>query len=564
MKQKNVLEINPNDPHNWGPALDALVHSKYAQPLILLAVLGVVWVALEFRGGKTKLKDSAAWATKAHVKRCRELCTRQNLQGGIEAVGLELGTNLPLYDAVTSIVSIGAPKTGKTFSVVLPALYAHLKHQNPAVLVDVQYPVQTEQVVCLAQQLGYAAEDIHIFAPGCAESEIWNICEYAEGGQAAMLSKLLNENFATDGSKGDRFFDPAGEALISSTLQLARTIPGLDDIVGCQALLGLDDLPKRIRLNEHKIDPWIYRSFMQLLSTEKSEKTAASIAGIAANLFKRFIEEDIAPSLVGKTSFPLFLDGPKLIILGVRPDLREVIMPIQMALLSLLVDINSVPGRTTPLQVCFDELAAGTYRSLPSRINENRKYGVYFNLAFQNIAQLEERYGKNHTTATLGACGTQILMNPREQQTAKLISEMVGTQKYRETQRSRSVSGGKASRSTSTQVKERPLIPPHKVRMMGQGWAIVLNPGYRSPDGAQEYIPYKCKIRVFEDYKKLVKWSASQWPYAKQALSRRSPQRPVDPEYLRAGVRLSREYLRIPTQEEQDRRIADEVMIHQY
>lgn len=254
------------------------------------------------------------------------------------------------------------------------------------------------------------------------------------------------------------------------------------------------------------------------------------------------------------------MDGPKLLILGVRSDLREVIMPIQMALLSLLVDVNSVPGRKTPLQICFDELAAGTYRSLASRINEIRKFGVYYNIAFQNLAQLEEKYGKNLTTAILGACGTQILFNPREQQTAKLISEVVGSEKYREAQRSRSSSSGKISRSTSLHVKERPLIPPWRVRLMGQGRAIVLNAGYRSKDGSVEYIPYKCKIKVFDEYKQLTEWSASQWPHAKKVFIQRSPQRLVDPEYLKAGVKLAEEFLYLPTEEDIIKQIADKTL----
>lgn len=222
--------------------------------------------------------------------------------------------------------------------------------------------------------------------------------------------------------------------------------------------------------------------------------------------------------------------------------------------------INSVPDRKNPLQVCFDELAAAMYRSLPSRINENRKFGVYFNLAFQNLAQLEEKYGKNLTTAILGACGTQILFNPREQQTAKLISEIVGTQKYREYQRSRSMSRGRVTRSTTPHVKDRPLIAPWKVRMMGQGRAIILNAGYRSKDGAEEYIPYKCKIKVTEAYKDLTKWSASQWPHAREVMIRRSPQRPVEASYLKAGVSLAEEFLSLPSQKEVDQRLADAVL----
>jgi type IV secretory pathway TraG/TraD family ATPase VirD4 len=557
---KTILGVDPNQPQQWGNTFDALVHSKYAKPLFLIAVLGV-YLLIKDMQGLPKLKDSAYWANKTHLKRCRTLCVEQNKKGGFDNISLDLAKNLPLYDVVTSLITIGAPKTGKSYGATLAALYAHLKLKAPAILVDVQYPVQTAQVVSMARELGYAAKDIYIFAPGCPESEVWNICEHAQGSQASNLAKMLNENFATTGGgKGDRFFDPAGEALISGVLQLARTISGLDDIAGCQAILGLDELPKRIRANEDKIDPWVYRAFMQLLSTEKSEKTAASIAGIAANLFKRFIEEDIAPALIGKSSFPMYLDGPKLLVLGVRPDLREVIMPIQMALLSLLVDINSVPGRNHPLQVCFDELAAASYRTLPSRINENRKYGIYFNLAFQNLAQLIDKYGKDLTTAILGACGTQILFNPREQETAKLISDIVGTERYRESQKSRSTTGGKTSTSTSKHIKDRPLISPYRVRKMGQGRAIVLNAGYRSETGEEEYIPYKLKINVFKEYKDLTKWSAAQWPHAKSVLAQRSPQRPVSPATLKAGVALSKEFLYIPSKDDQKQQAFDKAM----
>ena len=558
---KNLIGVDPNQPQQWGNSFDALIHSKYAKPVGILAAMGLYLLVKEMQG-PPKLKDSAHWATKAHLKRCRKLCNEQNLKGGNGNISLDLAKNLPIFDAVTSLITIGAPKTGKSYGATLAALYAHLKLKNPAILVDVQYPVQTSQVVSMARELGYDAKDIYIFAPGCPESEVWNICEHAKGTQASNLAKMLNENFATTGSGkgGDRFFDPAGEALISAVLQLARSVPGLDDIAGCQAILGLDELPKRVRANEDKISPWVYRAFMQLLSTEKSEKTAASIAGIAANLFKRFIEEDIAPALIGKSSFPMFLDGPKLLILGIRPDLREVVMPIQMALLSLLVDINSVTGRMNPLQVCFDELAAASFRTLPSRINENRKYGVYFNLAFQNLAQLVDKYGKELTTAILGACGTQILFNPREQETAKLISDIVGTERYRENQKSKSTSGGKTTTSVVKHIKDRPLIKPDRVRKMGQGHAIVLNAGYRSEKGEEEYIPYRLKIEVFEEYKKLTKWSESQWPHAKAVLTRRSPQKSVSPATLKEGVKLAHDYLYIPSKDDQKQEAFDRAM----
>lgn len=95
---------------------------------------------------------------------------------------------------------------------------------------------------------------------------------------------------------------------------------------------------------------------------------------------------------------------------------------------------------------------------------------------------------------------------------------------------------------------------------MGQGWAIILNAGYRSKDGAIEYIPYKCKIKVFDEYKQLTQWSLSQWFHARKVFIRRSPQLPVDPEYLKAGVKLAEEFLYLPSEEDVIKQLADQTL----
>jgi type IV secretory pathway TraG/TraD family ATPase VirD4 len=114
--------------------------------------------------------------------------------------------------------------------------------------------------------------------------------------------------------------------------------------------------------------------------------------------------------------------------------------------------------------------------------------------------------------------------------------------------------------STAAHIKERPLISAFKVRLMGQGRAIVLNSGYRSESGEEEYLPYKLKIQVFDEYKAMTQWSASQWPHAKNVFVSQSPQRPIDPQSLKAGVRRARELLRMPTQEELDQKAAHDVL----
>ena len=65
---------------------------------------------------------------------------------------------------------------------------------------------------------------------------------------------------------------------------------------------------------------------------------------------------------------------------------------------------------------------------------------------------------------------------------------------------------------------------------------------------------------MFDEYKQLTEWSASQWPHAKKVFIQRSPQRLVDPEYLKAGVKLAEEFLYLPTEEDIIKQIADKTL----
>ena len=135
-------------------------------------------------------------------------------------------------------------------------------------------------------------------------------------------------------------------------------------------------------------------------------------------------------------------------------------------------------SRLTPLQIAIDELPMVTYPKLIDEINQIRKFGVFFNLAAQNLTQMRSKFGENDTESLLTGAGTKIWYNPRSNVSAQYLETALGSEQYRETQYTTGSSGGKGSTSSSKQVKERKLISQSiSILKLPQGVAIIQSRG---------------------------------------------------------------------------------------
>jgi type IV secretory pathway TraG/TraD family ATPase VirD4 len=501
--------------------------NEYGLVLSILFVGGIYWLWNEFRG-PAPIKDSAYWAKPEHLRRAKESILTAQCSGKIDDLGYQAG-NLLITDACTSIFSIGAPKTGKSFGCLNALIYEHLKQGQAQVILDLQYPVQASLFIPIAQQLGYAPEDINLFVPGEDESGTWNMTESAVGSKALAMSTMLQANFSSKDSKDDDFFTPAGRQLIAASLSLANQFPDIYGVLGCHKMLGFHDLPDRLKANRAELEgtnPWVMDRFTQYLASSGSSETASSIAGTASNLFSQFVDQEIVRCLVGKSSFPTYLDGKKLLIIGCTPRLRRVVSPLVMALLALIVEDNAVLGRKTKLQIAGDEIPAVNYPELVFHINELRKYGIFFNLAAQTITQMRSRYGEHDTESIFTGVGSTVWFNPRSNVSADYLSHILGKKIFKEHQYSRGSSGGKGNSNVSIQTRERDLFPANLIRQMPQGQAIILTREVGNAN--RSYVPWKLKIKPDPEYIALSKWAPTQWEYARQQLIKRSPQAPVD------------------------------------
>jgi len=433
----------------------------------------------------------------------------------------------------------GAPGSGKTFSVIDPLLRSAIEQGFPTVLYDFKYPGQAAILAPYAAMLGY---EVYIFAPGFDESESVNILDFLkdplDAEMSGQIASVMNKNFNLGGKEDDPFFSNAATQLIQAVFMLAKSTPN-PDLITCQAFLSLSELVKRLELwqkqDEHqdrerlrmkKTDwehftinkyqkDWIMANFGQIISVGKSEKTLSSIIGVANNNLTRFMKPNIARHFTGQSTFDFWLEGRKLLILGLDRVRRETIGPLVATALHMVISYNlTLKKRQDPLIVAIDELPTLYLPNIQNWLNENRSDGFCGIIGLQNMNQLEKVYGKEMSRAIMTGCTTKAIFNPGEPESAEFFSKILGEEEIIYKSKSRSTGGkGGSSTSTSDQDKTRKLFEPSQFLKMPAGTCVLISPGFvKKQKGREEAnIPILQSIKISQAEIKLQKHLESQW-----------------------------------------------------
>jgi type IV secretory pathway TraG/TraD family ATPase VirD4 len=393
----------------------------------------------------------------------------------------------------------GAPGSGKTFSVIDPMVRAVIDQGFPICLYDFKFPGgQAEIHAAYAKSKGY---DVRIFAPGFEGTESCNLLDFLKSPDdsetAGQIAKVLNSNFSLNGGKGseDPFFQLSGDQLIKAVLQLAK-LSEYPDLLTCQKILALDPSDLIDRVKAANVSSWVKVSWDQFMSMRESEKTAASVAAIASLMFTNFVSPDILPSLCGKSTIPLDLEGKQMIIFGMDQNRRDIVGPILATVLHMIVVRNIAKQRIDPLAVFLDELPTLALPNLVNWLNESRSAGFCGVLGYQNMTQLEKAYGKENSRAILSGCNTKFIFNPGEYESAKYFSDYLGDEEVVYRQKSRSTSKDGSSTSSSEQDKTKKLFSPEEMLKLPAGQCIFINPAYANQ--RESSIPLKLKVNVGE------------------------------------------------------------------
>ena len=529
-----VIALAQPPPETPLPGLATLgEHLSSPSGLMLLTSLGILGILalLPAGTGKAKLARSR-WASNVEQNRAHRLAVRQLKAQQFNEVALSVGLpgngdSLHFPDVQRGVVVLGAPGSGKTYSIISPLMVSALLQSFPTIVFDYKYPGQTADLAPLAQHLGY---DIHIFAPGYPESSTCNLLDFMESdtdmGMGRQLARVLYRNAARGADTGrtdDPFFTDAGEQVTVAALSLAKGSP-YPDLAMAQAILRLPRLPERLQYAAD-VPLWSRLNFDQLLAVADSERTTASILGTAAGYFTRFMDPKLLSAFMGLTTLPLMLSGRQLIVIGMDKERRDAVSPLAASVLHMLITKNVNQLRTSPLIVSLDELPTLYLPSLVQWINEYRDRGLVLILGAQNLAQLEKTYGPTTTRAIFGACATKALFNPGETRSADVFAALLGDEEVRYTDPARSRSRGKTTISHSLQRRTRRLFEPSQFLRLPTGSAILLSPGYGNK--RQRTLPTQKAIQVPQAITHMMNKSRAAWERLQPLLLQRSHRSPI-------------------------------------
>jgi type IV secretory pathway TraG/TraD family ATPase VirD4 len=490
----------------------------------ILGVLGAYFLLQIFFSNPKKNKlASSYWGGSKETNNAKKKAIKQIESPKCDSAALFIGQHkfkgvktkkgssaIPIYipDAQRGTAAIGAPGSGKTFSAINPMIYSSIDQGFPIILYDFKYPSQAK-IAAYAKSKGY---EVHIFAPGFAESSVCNPLDFlrdsGDAETARQLATVINKNFRIlSNASEDGFFGPSGDQLTQAILMLTKEFGERADIMTAAAILSSEQMVNR--LMAASLNPWIRIAFGQLFSSAGSEKTVAGITATASLMFTRFMAKNTLGCFLGKTTLPLEIKRKQMIIFGLDRERRDAVGPLMTSILHMTIARNIASKRSEPLIVALDELPSIYLPDLYRWLNESRSEGFCGIIGFQNMGQLEKSYGKEISKAILGACSTKFIFNPGENESAQLFSSYLGEEEIRYKHKSRSTGGGKPSTTVSEQEKTKKLFESAQFLKLPPGKCVFINPAYANKNEGS--VPLLKTIKIPKSILSIEEYNQQQW-----------------------------------------------------
>jgi type IV secretion system protein VirD4 len=422
--------------------------------------------------------------------------------------------------AERGLLVIGAPGSGKTFSVIDRAIESSFRQGFSTIIYDKKGD-QMQLHVPLALRYGYS---VQVFAPGEPYSGVINPLDFMSSPQdstmAGEIGRVIVQNTGRDNGKGDEFFRSAGEMLAKGLVQLAKSSK-YPDLAMVYAFIQLPNFVDRIdyavrRHDEYKMDYWIAASFSQLLSSKDAEKTVAGIKATAEATYSSFIQKDLLRAFIGKSTIPIRLDGKQLIVFKLDDKRRSVIGPLLATAIHLCIVENLSQKRKNPFVYSLDEFPSIKLDRIVNWVNEYRSNGGVPIIGIQSLNQLYDAYGDKQGASIASALSTHILFNPGDYDTAEKYSKRFGETEVVIRNRSTGTSSGQQmSRSVnwSEQLQKKPLLSADEILRFPQGKCVISSPAYGNDREA--LFPYLLKIPVSSADRSRAKHSEQLWESGK-------------------------------------------------
>jgi type IV secretory pathway TraG/TraD family ATPase VirD4 len=376
----------------------------------------------------------------------------------------------------------------------------------PAVYYDIKFSTHSADEPCPSAQLaGYAkvrGYRVHVLAPGVPIEQIpkWanvstiNLLDFVRSHEdvemARQLVIVLLRNLVAGFDKMNPYFRDGCISALQGLVLVAK-LTDKPDLLTCRQLLKHRNLLQIIQ--HEKIPESVRLVFDNFLAAMEVPETFAGIKSTCSNVLANILMPAIAPSICGKTTLPLDIDGNDLIIFGVDGERRDIVAPIIAAIIHLHVNRNLLRPRQTPYGLSLDEVGSIFLPDLDEWPNQYRSAGLILQVLTQSPEMVTKRYGKEGAARIAKGCANHVLFQ-LDYEDAKVYSQMIGqTDVVYESTGSSSAKNNKTT-STSEQRSKIDLLEAHELVTAPQGKALIITRS--SGDKESSRVPFFQQIVI--------------------------------------------------------------------
>lgn len=388
-------------------------------------------------------------------------------------------------DEPAHILVVGPSRSGKGTGFVLPNGYLW---QGSAVFFD----PKRENFEALAGHRERMGNKVFMFAPGSRDTHRYNPLDFVRRDELMATDCLVVASFIMP-EKADDTWAGAGRLLLSALIGYVLSSPLTAQAQHMRSVARMtttgQDISSVLRAivetEKSHLPSWITDSFNQYIALEPETRNSAVFnLNMAMSLWNNGLiaaateTSDFDIRELRRTPMTIFIGCTIAELAIFRPLIRILFQQIHDMLMARL------PGRDEPLQVLLmlDEFYhVGRMDALISKITISAGYGFRMCLILQDLAQLDELYGKNTRITTVSGSQIKLFIQINDLETSEFVSEMLGdtTQVYK-TPVTRPGQGLFAPRAWAPHYTSRPLRSPVELREMSARTAVLMVKNSRS------------------------------------------------------------------------------------
>lgn len=386
-------------------------------------------------------------------------------------------------DDPAHVLVVGPTRSGKGVSFVIPNGYLWRGS-------SVWFDPKRENFDAFGAHRQTLGDQVFMFSPGERDTHRYNPLDYIRrDARMATDAAVVASFIVPEGTGSSEIWSRTGRQLLTALIGYVVSSQRYEGQRHLRAVTnltatGVDFLRVLTNIRDDERDylpTWVVQGLNQFIALEKETRNSAFF-NVAAALNPW--TNDLVAAATATTDFDIaeLRREPMAIFIGCSVAQLDILRPVIKILVQQIHDVlmATIPGSDEPhkVLVMIDEFRQlGKMESIVSKLTINAGYGFRMVLVLQDLAQLDEVYGKPTRQTTVSACQVKLIIRVNDLETSEYVSEMLGSTTIEvRTPIIRAGQGLFGGRDKSVSYQERALRTADELRQMPADRAIVLVP----------------------------------------------------------------------------------------